>query len=396
MARSKRTARANRFLWTILRVSVGKAVLLFTSVQVKNRKLLNHAPAPFMVLGNHVNNWDPVVLGALSRRPISFVASDAFFRGGFMEKLFNRLGVIPKTKFRSDLDTVKRIFQIRDRGGIIGIYPEGRRTYNGATMPVLESTAKLIKTVKIPVLISLTRGGYLYAPRWGRGRRRGPKVVEIKEGVSREEIKSLSVEDLIIRLEQLLFNDDYANQLAEPQRYRSGKPAEYLETILTLCPECGSVGKFVSRKDRLTCGGCGRETTLADSGLFTVPGVFGGFRHPGEWDRWQTEEYRRRYEALKDGDVLFSDPGTLLFRFDGKNFIPVYNGTAELRNGAVYLDTGESDPLVFPFETIDGANIQSSGDFEFYGGDDLFRLVFPSPRISAYKWLTILRIAGKL
>jgi len=396
MARSKRTNRANRLLWNMLRVTVGKGVLLFTGVKIKNRRLLNGTPAPFIVLGNHVNNWDPVVLGALSRRPVSFVASDAFFRGGVMEKLFNLLGVIPKTKFRSDLDTVKRIFQIRDQGGIIGIYPEGRRTYNGATMPVLESTAKLIKTVKIPVIISLTRGGYLYAPRWGRGRRKGPKVVEIREGISRDEIKTLPAEALALRLQELLFNDDYANQLSEPRRYRSGRSAEYLEQILTLCPGCGAVGKMRSRRNHLTCESCGRETVLNDRGFFQEPLVFRELRHPGEWDRWQTEEYRKRYEALRDGEVLFRDFDTTLLRFDGKKFHPVFKGTAELRSGAFFLDIHEGEPLVFPFETIDGANIQSSGDFEFYSGDDLFRLVFPTPRVSAYKWLTILRIAGKL
>lgn len=396
MARSKRTAQANRLLWNILRITVGNGALLFTGVKVKNRRLLVGTPAPFILLGNHVNNWDPVVLGALSRRPVSFVASDAFFRGGVMEKLFNLLGVIPKTKFRSDLDTVKRIFQIRDKGGIIGIYPEGRRTYNGATMPVLESTAKLVKTVKVPVIISLTRGGYLYAPRWGRGRRRGPKVVEIREGISRDEIKNLSVDELTARLEDLLFNDDYANQLSEPRRYRSGRSAEYLEQILTLCPECGAIGRFRSRRNRLTCGSCGRETVLNDLGLFQEPLVFKDFLHPGEWDRWQTGEYQKRYETLREGDVLFSDLETTLLRFDGKKFIPVFKGTAELKRGAVFLDIHEGEPVVFPFDTIDGANIQSSGDFEFYAGDGLFRLAFSSPRISAYKWLTILRIAGKL
>ena len=131
-------------------------------------------------------------------------------------------------------------------------------------------------------------------------------------------------------------------------------------------------------------------------GFFGTPAVFKNFLHPGEWDRWQSDEYAKRYDALQKDEVLFSDPDTLLLRFDGKKFDPVFKGILELRKGAFFLVIQEGEPLVFTFDTIDGANIQSSGDFEFYSGDDLFRLSFSSPRISAYKWLTILRLAGKL
>jgi hypothetical protein len=156
------------------------------------------------------------------------------------------------------------------------------------------------------------------------------------------------------------------------------------------------MGQFRSRKNRLSCINCGRETILDNKGFFMKPAVFKDFRHPGEWDRWQSYEYAKRYDALKDDEVLFSDPDTLLLRFDGKKFDPVFKGTLELRKEAFFLVIQEGDPLVFPFDTIDGANIQSSGDFEFYSGDGLFRLSFSSHRISAYKWLTILRLAGKL
>ncbi len=84
-------------------------------------------PPPFLLLANHTNFWDPFLLSLYTPEPIYFVTADEYFRNPFLKFLLGLAGAIPKSKFISDQMTVIDIFRIKRKGGVIGIFPEGKR-----------------------------------------------------------------------------------------------------------------------------------------------------------------------------------------------------------------------------------------------------------------------------
>ena len=105
--------------------------------------------------------------GIYIKHQIFYIASDAVFRSLFFKFLVQLLGAIPKTKAQSDIDALKNIIRIKEDGNIIGIFPEGRRTWDGVTLPLVYSTSKLIRMLKVPVVTVVFKGGFFSQPRWG-------------------------------------------------------------------------------------------------------------------------------------------------------------------------------------------------------------------------------------
>ena len=76
-----------------------------------------------------------------------------------MRWLLKLVGTIPKAKVIPDIETVNDIVQVvRRQKGIIGLFPEGAQSWNGSTLPLVPSTAKLLKLLKVPVVQVLIRG----------------------------------------------------------------------------------------------------------------------------------------------------------------------------------------------------------------------------------------------
>jgi len=143
------------------------------SITYDNRDLNNVKP-PYLILPNHVNNLDPFFVGAFVKEPIYFVTTDEQFRNPVKGFLLSRLtGAIPKKKFVPDIITVKDIIRIVKNKGIVGIFPEGQRSWSGETEELVRSTAKLIKMLGIPVVTVILSGSHLAHPRWANNNRKG-------------------------------------------------------------------------------------------------------------------------------------------------------------------------------------------------------------------------------
>ena len=50
------------------------------------------------------------------------------------------------------------------------------------------------------------------------------------------------------------------------------------------------------------------------------------------------------------------------------------------------------DPLMFEVRFLKGLNVQYNNQFEFYYKDELYKISFNNPSISAYKWYKILKL----
>jgi 1-acyl-sn-glycerol-3-phosphate acyltransferase len=129
-----------RLLWRGNRLLVG---LLF---DVRASGLDHWPPAPFCLVVNHHNGWDPMlVLAASPRQPriTWFGPKEADFSRGFKNRVMAFFGgVIPydpdKTTLTSAVRSVRRVFAA---GGVLGIFAEGQVGFREAELLPLEDGA---------------------------------------------------------------------------------------------------------------------------------------------------------------------------------------------------------------------------------------------------------------
>ena len=130
---------------------------------------------PTLIISNHVTNYDPILVAlSFPGRRIHFVASEHLFRMGLISKVLTYLfEFIPRRKGVSGSDTAMSVLrQLRD-GKSVGLFAEGETTWDGKTASVVSATGRLAQMSKCRLVTYRLEGGYLTAPRWGKGIRRG-------------------------------------------------------------------------------------------------------------------------------------------------------------------------------------------------------------------------------
>ena len=78
----------------------------------------------FILVGNHTNILDPVVLTCITKRTIHFLAKDDLTKG-LKKVIFNNMGIIPVNRHIHDSNTLKNGVKALNDGEIICIFPEG-------------------------------------------------------------------------------------------------------------------------------------------------------------------------------------------------------------------------------------------------------------------------------
>jgi 1-acyl-sn-glycerol-3-phosphate acyltransferase len=383
-------------MYRILRWLVAKTVSYSYQVRVENRELLTGLRPPYVLLANHNNFWDPFFITSIISDRIYFVTSDMHFHNPARRWFLRAVGAIPKTKFVSDLETIKNIMHIKQDRGIIGIFPEGRRSWDGHSLPPLFSTAKLVKLLKIPVIVPLLKGAYLSRPRWTNSKRSGKVVVEFKMGFSGEEVRSLPVDAIFERMSRLLCYSEWDFQRQHMIPFQNRRRAESLELTLFMCPHCRSLGSLRSRKHRFFCRSCGYSTQVNLYGFFEKLSEVLYFENIRDWNLWQLEELGKLLSAKKaqgSPEEIFKDRQVWLYRGRRRNPLKKHHfGSLSLYVDRLEFRTLKGERLRFPIPEVTGINVQDKERLEFYHGDCTYRFTFTGERVSAYKWLNALSI----
>jgi len=394
-----------RWFNRLLRATYGVWLRRFFRVRVLNAQAAALRP-PFILVSNHVTLLDPFILSSLLREPVYWITSDGNMRTRLMRVLLRLVGSIPKAKAIPDIETVNwTVHVIRREHGVVGVFPEGQQTWDGRTLPLIPSTAKLLKLLKVPVLAAVIRGGYLSLPRWSWARRRGRIEVEFRLLFVPEELKSRSVEELQTELERALAHDEFAWQEDARVPYQALRKAEHLELSLFMCPRCEAIGSLRSARSHMHCSSCGLAVAVDIHGRFKgLRGEAAPFANLRDWDLWQLGALknlvRRRLEEDEGPGTrkpLFSDAGALLLR--GRRMNPL----RRVRSGTLilYVDRIELAPLlgeriVFPLAQVEGIGVLKRNLLEYYVGRDLYQVRFPFRHNSARKWMEAVEIISKL
>lgn len=303
----KEYGRKPSFFWykvVGLGIVLNASRLLF-GIKVRTDKNIKKLEGPLVLVGNHPSYIDPIVMAAtVNGRPINYVAGAFLFRQKKIGHILTKGGCIPKSQYRNDLRTVRAMFRVLDRGGVLGIFPEATRWNDGHSIPCDNGLATLIKKSGANVAFLQTHGAYMTWPRWTENAwRRGRITAEYTRVISSEEVAKMSAVEIQEAILQALDYDEYAYFRTHPQVFRSKAPAAGAQHVACICPKCEGMNTMQSDGQNLTCSACDNHVKMNRYGFFEPASETDRcFEDLHQWNEWEKTIFER--EVRKTDYVL--------------------------------------------------------------------------------------------
>lgn len=364
----------HKLIWNIFRPLVSVFLRIKFGYRFKFAKKL---PENYIVLANHATDFDPLFVGVSFKQQMYFVASEHISRWKLAYK-FLKYGFEPIIRYKGAIaaSTVMDVLRKVKRGGNVCIFAEGVRTWDGVTGPILPSTAQLIKASKCGLVTYRIEGGYFVSPAWSeKGTRRGHIQGAPVNIYTKEQIATMSDDELYEIINRDLHEDAYERQLAAPKKYKGKQPAYRLENLLFICPECGAHGRLGTHKDTVECSACGHKFIYNRFGL--LEGT--KFTTVKELCEWQ------KLEVAKDaanGAVYRSELGRISAIGKGTEQV-IAEG--ELTMSAEYIKCGDFE---LPIASIPDIAIHGKHSLVFSGGEQYYEIT-PINDDNAMKFLLL-------
>ncbi|WP_223591628.1 lysophospholipid acyltransferase family protein [Neobacillus bataviensis] len=80
---------------------------------------------------NHINNFDPIVLGIMAPRPVHYMAKEELFRVPVLGEIVRKCNAFPVKRGMSDREALRKGLGILKDGQVLGLFPEGTRSKTG-------------------------------------------------------------------------------------------------------------------------------------------------------------------------------------------------------------------------------------------------------------------------
>ena len=339
-----------------------------------DKKTSKKIQRPCLILINHQTVIDHLAISMGFKFGMNYVATDSIFRHGFLSKLMVALvRPIPFSKGSSDLSAIKNMMSVIRDGGAVAMFPSGNRSFFGDESTIVQGIGKLAKKFNVPLVLVQQRGGYNTIPRWKAKPSRGKITAVVTKVVSPEEMAAMSVAEVdeIIQKE-LSFNEFEYNKTAQIV-YRGRHKAEYLESVLFYCPQCGSMTGLFSEGNDFMCRDCGAKVRINGTGFFEKVDKAKNLPETIlEWGRLQLE-YIKNFDfsgftgkpVFSDNDVEFSSVAY------AKKEALLGTGTV-----ALYADKLSVCGQEFPIAEITTAII-GARKMTVYHGDNVYSILAP-------------------
>ena len=367
----------HKAVYAVLRPLV--AVFLWLKFGYTYEKAKN-LPDNYIVLSNHVTNFDPVFVG-VSFPHMYLVGSEHISRWGFAYKLLKTfLAPILRPKGAVASSTVKEILHTLRDGKNVCLFAEGSCSWDGTPNPILPSTGKMVQKARCGLVTYRLTGGYFTYPRWSTsGMRRGP-VHGAPVGIyTAEQLSAMSAKEINDIIVRDLGEDAYVRQLPDPKTYQSDHAAEGLEYLLFTCPACGKNDTFHTHGDTVECAECGLKFTYDRQGMLSgVP-----FETLKRFHLWQKGEAER---AALEGKA-YTDPHGTLITVASSTATPVAEGPVTMTAEAITC--GE---FSVPVSEISNLDIHGKNVLVFTAGKNYYEL---KPTGNGLKFMLLYEAAVK-
>lgn len=297
-----------RVAWTTLRTGVNTWMRFVMDPQIRYRLPKGLKP-PYLVISNHVTEYDGLVLTMHLKHLPVLVFDDVQKLNAVNHFIFTQIGVVFKAFGAADPLSIRGMIKARNAGRTILLYPEGEITWTGDSKPLEPNLVRLIKLLEIPVVLVKAKGGYAIHPKWAKHFRKGKSIFEYDLILTPEEAKGMD-DDVLLKFLQAKHShreiDWLKSKEAQGIGFKSKKPASGLEQLLFCCPACRGANCMKTDDRRLYCASCGLGVEVKeDLSLESAQGeaVFSDIR---EWASWQYDYWTGLITdmARRDGPLL--------------------------------------------------------------------------------------------
>ena len=163
---------------------------------------------PFVLVSNHISNFDPVVvLAKVKGRKIAFISKPSNFKIPVAGPYTHNAGflAIDRENAMRAMRTIKRASElVVSEQMIMGIYPEGTRSKTGELLEFKEGAFLLAKRAKAPVVVMTTKGTNKIAKRMIL---RSTKVeLDVIEVIDKETVQNLKLNELSAHVRESIAN----------------------------------------------------------------------------------------------------------------------------------------------------------------------------------------------
>ena len=273
------------FIWKLVR----PLVILFAKIRFGFKyKKAENLPDKYIVLSNHVTDYDMVFLICSFPRQMYFVASEHIARWKTLYAIL-KYAAEPIMRYKGTVaaTTVMEALRKIKSGASVCIFAEGIRSWDGVTCPILPSTGKMVKSARCGLVTYKISGGYFVSPGWSdKGLRRGPISGAPVHVYTKEQIAAMSVDEINEIINRDLYEDAYEKQLKTPQKYKGQNLAKGLDNLFYICPVCKRTETLSSEGNILRCNSCHSAFTYNEYGLFeNAP-----FKTVRDYALWQQEQ----------------------------------------------------------------------------------------------------------
>ncbi len=363
---------------------------LFVRLRYRLRRIDHTAipsKGPFFLLGNHTNNFDGLFLQCLFLKPIRFVVTDGVFKHKLLRRLLHLAGFIPKRKSVSDAAAIRGIIKVIHNGGIVGIFPEGGRNWDGVTGSITPATFRLIQILRIPVVAANIRGAYFSEPRWADTKRHGRVEVHLSTVIERG--KQLGLQEIEQIVTAALAHNEYEWQRENRVPFLGRALSKGLERLLFVCPACGMTGTLTSTSTHAMCTSCASQYRIDKYGFLSST-VDLPADSLDRINSWQQAQLASLFAKDPEINLLMADENGILSCAQTRDdsFDVIASGKVVLTREQLIIGSHH-----FNLSKMTGINVyfKSHLDFRYQSSD--YRISFKNPQISAYKWQCAVELA---
>jgi 1-acyl-sn-glycerol-3-phosphate acyltransferase len=297
----------HRLLWRI-----AKALRLAIPVRIEGADRLPRT-GPAVIIAAHMSFSDafPFLYITLPRIP-RFIGSAFFMLANApMSWLMYIGGTIPISKHEPDSQAGRRLLRLLANGELIGLFPEGERSWAGAPIDPILPSVKFLARLKVPIYVAEFEGSYDHWPRWDKKPKRRPITIRLSGPIElpapgearRAAGRRTRWWDAVYRsggaLDEAAAHSVLASLLRDLTRgearrldlLRPGRIGQ-LAQLICYCPECARPDP-VATAQRFACRDCGAAWLPGPGGALKREGA-----PPEESGQLVTDVFLRMLETL--------------------------------------------------------------------------------------------------
>jgi 1-acyl-sn-glycerol-3-phosphate acyltransferase len=350
-------------------------------LRIRGRENLPLQP-PFFIIAAHRNYLDPFFIGAAAGFPIHFITTYEMFRRPLLAAVFRRFLCIPKKRYLNDVSAARAIAARLKEGSVIGIFPEGERSWSGLTQSWKPEVLNLLRHYPgVPVVPVRISGNYFAWPRWGSNLRRAR--IELAIGAPVLVKPEADAGELERHLRSLIEPDD------SDRRCLSRNVNRDITKVIYRCPACRSYRPItLVGPAGFTCPDCSRTFTIDPdySVRWSESGVKSEMPLAAVYDRIRI----KANDLDGENGTVASCDAAQLWEETGTELKPVLAGRLILGRRALRIE-GPKGARSIDLASLRSVTTESNRKLQLYdaAAGRLYQLTFPSESVLKWQDLTV-------